>query len=143
RVVFSVSRPRPARHFPKDPKPPVRDIRVVHSEIVAHGRRDIEASPLIQIGFWAVIAKHILPVIGAERSGVFPLRINGSIAFADCDPSIFASRNSGSLIRFFEPGDNAFRFRAMACGRLVVVRKCAIEWILSWWDFCRDIMVSF
>ena len=79
-------------------------------------------------------------MIGAERSRVFPLRIDRSIAFADRDPSIFASRNSRALIRFLEPWNNVRGFRSMPGVCLVAVRKRAVKWILPGREFYRGVI---
>ncbi len=79
-------------------------------------------------------------MVGAERPGVFPLRIDRSIAFADGDPSIFASRDSRALIRFLEPRNNARRFRPVPSSRLVAVRERAVKWILAGREFYRNVI---
>ena len=110
------------------------------TEIVSHSRGNIEACAPIQIGFWAFISKHILPMVRSEWSRVFPLRISNSIAFADRDPSIFASGNSRALVCLFEPRNNARRFRSVACTGLVVVGQRAVKWGLARCKFHRDII---
>src|SRR5436190_5197884 len=79
-------------------------------------------------------------MIGAEWSGVFPLRVNCSIALVDCDPSIFASRNSGALVCLLKPRHDARRFWAMASRCLVAVRKRAIKRILPGRKFCGNVI---
>ena len=71
-------------------------------------------------------------MIGPERAGIFPLRVDSFVAFADRNPSAFAGRNRRTLIRFFEPWHHARRFRPMTVVGLVVVRKRAIKRILAW-----------
>src|SRR6266576_33819 len=112
----------------------------MHSEIIAHGRRDIETGAFVQIGFGSFITKDILPVIGAERSCVLPLRINGSVTSADCDPTAFASRNRWALVRFLKPWNNPRGFRPMSSSCLVAVRKRAVKWILPGREFYGDII---
>src|SRR6266478_10124334 len=70
-------------------------------------------------------------MIGAEGASVFPLRVRDAITFANGDPSAFASRNSGTLIRFVEPWNNSRRFGSMALSCFVVVRKRAVKRIQS------------
>ena len=94
----------------------------------------------VQIGFWTFIAKYVLPMVRSEWSCVFPLRISNSIAFADRDPSIFARGNSRTLVRLFEPRNNARRFRPVACMCFVVVGECAVKWVLLRCKFYRDII---
>src|SRR5436190_6206929 len=79
-------------------------------------------------------------MIGAERSGVFPLRIDCSIAFADRDPAIFASGNSRALIRFLEPRDNPRGFRTVPCSCLVAIWKRAVKWILPGSEFYGNVI---
>src|SRR5439155_6492948 len=110
-VVFSDRRPRPARYFAKLHEAPVGHIRFVQSEIVTHSGRDIETRAFVQIGFRTFVAKDILPMVRSERSCVFPLRINRSIPFANRDPSILAGGNTGALVSFLEPRNDAGRFR--------------------------------
>ena len=129
-VVFSQGRPRPARHFTKIYKSPVGHVRFVQSETVTHGWRDIESGAFVQIGFWPFVAKHILPMIGAERSGVFPLGIDCSTAFTDRHPTIFTGGNGRALICLPEPRHNARRFGPMASACLIVVGKRAVKRVL-------------
>ena len=81
-------------------------------------------------------------MVCSERSCVFPLRIRDSIAFSDRNPSIFARGHSWALIRFFEPRNNARRFRSVAGMRLIIVRKCAVKWVLPRCKFYRDVVAS-
>src|SRR5947207_4726329 len=141
-VVFAMSRPWAMRHFAEFYKLPVGHIRFLQSKVIAHRRRNIETGAFIQIGFGALIAEHVLPVIGAEWTGIFPLGINRPIAFANGDPSIFASRNAGALVRFSKPGNNAWCLRSMTCARLIVVRQRAVEWILLRCEFRRNVIAS-
>src|SRR5204863_1675471 len=99
-VVFSDGRPRPARHVLKIHKLPVGHVRFFQSQVIARGGRDIQAGALVKVGLWPFIAKNVLPVIGTERTGIFPLRINCSIAFANGDPSVLTGGNSWALVGF-------------------------------------------
>src|SRR5207244_6113745 len=112
-VVFAMSRPWAVRHFAEFYKLPVGHVCFLQSKIIAHSRRNIETRAFIQIGFGAFIAEHVLPVIGAEWAGIFPLSVNRPIAFANGDPSIFTSRNAGALVRSSKPGNNAWCLRSM------------------------------
>ena len=128
------------RHFAKVHEPPVGDVGLFQAEIVSHGRGNIEASALIQIGFRTFIAKYVLPMVRSEWSCVFPLRISDSVAFTDRDPSVLASRNSRTLVRLLKPRNNARRLRPVASTCFVVVGKCAVKWVLLWYEFYRDII---
>lgn len=77
-----------------------------------------------------------------KRTRIFPLRICDSIAFADYNPSIFASGDTRALIRFFEPWNNARCFGLMAFACFIVVREGAIKRVLPWSKFCRYVMVT-
>src|SRR2546423_33204 len=90
--------------------------------------------------FRTFVAEDILPIIGSERSCVFPLRISRSIPFANRDPSILAGGNAGALVRFLEPRHDTRRFRSMTGGCLVIVGKRAIKRILSRRKFHRNIV---
>ena len=81
-------------------------------------------------------------MVGAKRPGVFPLRVSDLVSFPDRDPAILANGHAGTLIRFVEPGNYARRFRAMARRGLIIVRKCAIKWILARREFHRNIILS-
>src|SRR5438477_9522878 len=107
-----------------------------------HGGRDIETRAFVQIGFRTFVAKDILPIIGAERSGVFPLRINHSIPFSNRDPSILAGGNAGALVRFLEPRDDARRFRTVTSGCLVVIWQGAVKRVLSRSELYRNVIAA-
>src|SRR5207244_11246647 len=79
-------------------------------------------------------------MVCSEWSGVFPLRINDTIAFADRNPSIFASGNSWALIRFFKPRNNARRFRSVASMCFIVIGECAVKRVLPRCKSYRDII---
>jgi len=79
-------------------------------------------------------------MIGPKRARIFPLRIDGSIAFADRDPSTFASGNGRALVCFPEPRNDLRRFRSMASGRLVVVGERAVKRILPRREFYRNVI---
>src|SRR5437016_11155992 len=79
-------------------------------------------------------------MIGAERSCVFPLRINRSIPFANRDPSILAGGNAGALVRFLEPRNDVGRFRPVTIGCLVVIWEGAVKRILSRRKFHRHVI---
>src|SRR6266581_4865 len=107
-----------------------------------HGGRDIETRTFVQIEFRTFVAKDILPIIGAERSCVFPLRINRSIPFANRDPSILAGGNAGALVRFLEPWNDTGRLRPVTSGCLVVVREGAVKRVLSRCEPHRNVIAA-
>src|SRR5438874_6854722 len=107
-----------------------------------HGGRDIETRTFVQIGFRTFVAKDILPIIGAERSCVFPLRISHSIPFANRDPSILAGGNAGALVLFLEPRNNARRFRPVTIGCLVVVWEGTVKRVLSRRELYRNVIAA-
>src|SRR4030095_9024986 len=84
----------------------------------------------------------ILPIIGAERSCVFPLRIDRSIPFANRDPSILAGGNAGALVRLLEPRHDARRFRPVTGRYLVIVGKRAVKRVLSRRELYRNIIAA-
>ena len=79
-------------------------------------------------------------MVRSEWSGVFPLRINDSIAFANRDSSILASGNSRALVCLLKPRNNARRFRPVAGTSFVVVGQRAVKRVLSRCKFHRDII---
>ena len=89
-IVIPVASPRTRRHITHFDKLPIRDIRGSQAEVIANGRRNVQTSSTIQIGFWPFILEYILEVIGAKRAAIFPLRITGAIAFPYGDPVAFA-----------------------------------------------------
>ena len=135
-------RPRTTRHFLEIHKSPIGDVSWFQSEIIAHSRRNIEPSAFVQVWFWPFITENVLPVVGSERSGVFPLRIRGSIASADCDPSVFASRYGRSLLRFSKPRNNPRRFGPMTFTCFVVVGKRAVKWVEPWRETYRNVIAA-
>src|SRR5207244_10186037 len=85
RVVFTMSGPRAARYFTEIHKFPVGYVCFLQSKVITHSRRNIEAGAFVEIRLWALVAEHILPMISAEWPSIFPLCINGPIAFANGD----------------------------------------------------------
>ena len=80
-------------------------------------------------------------MVRSEWSCVFPLRISDPIAFADRDPSIFASGNSRTLVCLLKPRNNSSpRFRPVASMCFVILRECAVKRVLAWCKFYRDII---
>jgi len=142
-VVFTHGWPGTMRHFTKFHKPPVSHVGRFQSEIVSYGGRNIESGALIQVRFRSFVAKDILPMVGSERSRIFPLCISDSIAFADCNPSIFASGNSRSLVGDLKPRNNTRRFRPVAGMCLVIVRQRAVKRVLPRLKLCRRIITPF
>src|SRR5882724_8199177 len=141
-VVFSERRPRSARYFAELDEAPVGHIHFVSFEIVTHSGRHIETRAFVQIAFWTFVAKDILPIIGPERSCVFPLRISRSIPFANRDPSTLAGRNPGASVRFLEPRNDAGRFRTVPSGCLVVVWQGAVKRVLSRRELYRNVIAA-
>src|SRR6516225_7045862 len=81
-------------------------------------------------------------MVRSKRSSVFPLRISNPIAFADRDPSIFASGNTRPLVCLLKPRNNARRFRPVTSMCFVIVRERAIKRVLPGCKFYRNIMTS-
>src|SRR6266705_2883942 len=81
-------------------------------------------------------------MVGAKRSGIFPLRISDAIAFADCNPTIFASGHTWPLIGVLKPGNNARRFRPMAFPGFVIVRERAVERVLPRGETYRNVVAA-
>src|SRR5438045_4955558 len=107
-----------------------------------HGGRYIETCASVQSGFRMVIAKYISPVISAEGSCLFPLRINRSIPLANRDPSILAGGNARALVRFLEPWNDAGRLPPVTNGCLVVVREGAVKRVLSRCELHRNVIAA-
>src|SRR5947199_10308191 len=69
-------------------------------------------------------------MVRSERSCVFPLRVSGSIAFADRDPPVFAGRGCWALVGFVKPRHNPSRFGPLTNACLIGVRERAVKWVL-------------
>ena len=74
-------------------------------------------------------------MVRSKWSRVFPLRISDSIAFADCDPAILASRNTRTAVRLLKPWNNTRRFSPVAGVCFVIVGECTVKWILPRCEF--------
>ena len=86
------------RDFREVHESPIGHVGIAEPEKIADCRGDIEPGALVEIWFGAFVAKNVLPVIGAERPGIFPLRVSDPITFANCNPTILARANCGPLI---------------------------------------------
>ena len=135
-------RPRTTRHFLEIHKSPIGDVSWFQSEIIAHSRRNIEPSTFVQVWFWPFITENVLPVVGSEWSGIFPLRVGHLVPLANCNPPAFAGRYAWALISIFEPRNHSGSFGTMPRFGFVVIRQCAIKRILLGREFCRDKSVS-
>ena len=90
RVVVTKPRPGTRRNILELGKLPVGHICFLEAKKITHGRRDIEPSTLIQIRLRALVSENILPVIGPEWSGIFPLCVDRTSAFSNRDPAVLA-----------------------------------------------------
>ena len=81
-------------------------------------------------------------MVGAKRPGIFPLRVNDPVCFANCNPAAFTHRNARPLIRFVEPWNDAGRFRMMTGGCLIVVGQRAVKRILARGEFDRNVILA-
>src|SRR4029079_2979344 len=81
-------------------------------------------------------------MVRSKWSCVFPLRKSNSIAFADGDPSVLAGGNGRTLVGLLKPRNNTRRFRPMPSMCFIVVRECAVKWILLRFEFYRDVITS-
>src|SRR6516165_10277518 len=91
-IVIAIDAPWTRRNIPHFDKLPVGHIGWAQAQVVAHGRRDIEAGATIQIGLRSFILKNVLEMVGPEGPTVFPLRIANATALANCEPAILANR---------------------------------------------------
>src|SRR5205809_1480157 len=81
-------------------------------------------------------------MVGAERSGIFPLCVRDSIALADCNPTIFAGGHAWPLIDVLTPGNNARRFGPMPFSCFVIIRKRAVERVLPWGETYGNVVAA-
>src|ERR1700736_6525849 len=73
-VVLTQLRPRSARDIFEIHELPIGDVGLAYTKVIAHGRRHIETRAAIQGWVRPFVAENLLPVIGAKRSRVLPLR---------------------------------------------------------------------
>src|SRR5947208_7829298 len=78
-------------------------------------------------------------MIGAKRTGIFPLRVGHVITFADRDPAAFARADGRTLISLLEPWDDLGRFRPMTGRGFVVIGQSAIKRILFRYEIRRNV----
>src|SRR5260370_27356920 len=107
---------------------------------MAHRRRNIETSALVQVRFWTLIAENVLPMVCSKRSGIFPLRVGDLVSLANRNPAILANGDARPLIRFVKPRNDPRRFGPVASGGFVVVGKCVIKGILPRSEFRRNVI---
>src|SRR5205085_4242889 len=74
-IVVAIGAPWTGRNIPNFDKLPVSHIGRAETEVIAHGRRDIETGSVIQIGLRPFVLENVLEMVSPERSAVFPLRI--------------------------------------------------------------------
>src|SRR5207302_6871896 len=127
------------RNFLEVHETPVGHVGVTELEKIAYRWGYIEARALVQIRFGPFVAKNVLPMIGAERPGIFPLCVSNSIAFANRHPATLTRANGRTLIGVLEPWNNLRRFRPMTGRSLVVVGQCAVKRILFRSEIRRNV----
>ena len=110
---------------------PVGHVGVVHAEEVADGGRDVEARAFVQVGLGAFVAKDVLPVVGAERAGVLPLRVADAVLEPDGDPAAFADGVLRPLVLLGEPRDDAGGLGLEALRGDVVVGEGDVKGVLA------------
>src|SRR2546423_15474411 len=130
-IVIAVAAPRSWRDVLRVHELPIRHVGGLQTKIIPHRGRNIEARAMIQIRFWTFVAEHVLKMISAERTAIFPLRVTGGGPFANGDPMMPANRLSLAGVRLLEPRDHQRRFRFELAVRYIVVRQREIKWILS------------
>src|SRR6266496_4389530 len=89
-IIFAVAPPWTRRHIANFDKLPIGHVSWRESEVIAHGRGNIQAGSMVQIWLWPFILEHILEVIRAKGAAIFPLRVAITIPLSNSDPAIFA-----------------------------------------------------
>src|SRR5438132_3226726 len=82
-VVISVHCPGARRDFLEVHEPPIAKVFSIHTQVLAYRRRNIQSGALVQIRFWTLISKYVLPVIPAKRAAIFPLCITHLVIMPD------------------------------------------------------------
>src|SRR5262249_30960290 len=85
---------------------------------------------MVEIRLWPLIAENVLKMVRAERPTIFPLRVTNAIAFPNGEPAVATNRLSRPIISLLKPRDHERRFRLELAMRHIVIRQCAVEWIL-------------
>ena len=129
-IVFTVAPPRARRHIAHFDKLPIGYVGWRECEIIAHGRRNIQTSSMVQIWFWPFVLEHVLKMIGAKWAAIFPLRIASMIPFSYGDPVIFAHGLTRSRVKLLEPGNHERCFRFELAMRNIVVRQRTVKGVL-------------
>src|SRR5262245_8546608 len=129
--LIAIHYPGTWRYFAEFNKLPVTDIHVTKTEVIPNCRGDIKPGVLVKICFWTFIAKHILPVICAERPTIFPLRITNSVAVTDCEPVPLENRLTVMHKSILKPRNQIFSFRFGMSTLDIVIRENDVEWILT------------
>src|SRR5207247_10148430 len=89
-VVYAVAAPGPRRHLPRLDKLPIGRVRRLESEVIADCVRNIRPSPIVQIWLWPFILEHVLEMIRAKWTAIFPLRVASAIFLSNSNPAILA-----------------------------------------------------
>src|SRR5262245_15896569 len=88
---------------------------------------------MIGVRLRPLISKHVLEMVGAKGTAIFPLGIANTIALANGNPTVAAHRLAGATVTLLEPRNHERGFRFEIAVREIVVRQRAVEGIL-----CRD-----
>jgi len=121
---------------------PVDDGAVSYAEVVANGRRDIDAGGFVLGVFWLLVAKDVCVVGGIKGTAVFPLgkAVFFGLGRDDLNPAPFADGLAGFWGVSLEPRDHAGGFRfVIGVVQAVVVGEGNIEGVLLWSEIFRQI----
>src|ERR1700756_1186172 len=121
-VIIPVHSPGSRRHFAEIDKFPIAGVETGKAKVISDCRRDIQAGALVQIRSWSFVTKYILPMIGAERSAVFPLGVTDPIIMPDRNPMTF--KNGLAIARecLFKPRYDVLSLWFSVAGLYIIVR---------------------
>src|SRR6266404_6676903 len=129
-IIVAVAPPRSRRHVTDFGKLPIGHVGRRKSQVIAHGRGNIQPGAVIEIRFGALISEDVLKMVSAKWAAVLPLSITSAIAFTNSEPTVPAYRLSLPCIGLFEPRNHERRFRLKLAMRDIVIRQRAVERIL-------------
>lgn len=139
-IVVAVFGPRTVGDVREFYKFPITDVFAFEAEVIADGGGNVEASALVEVWEWSLVAEDVLPMIGAEGAAVFPLGVGDAVAVADGDPPAFADGFAFAFEGMAEPGNNAAGFGFGGAHSDVVVGESDVKGILAGDELDGDVV---
>src|SRR6516162_1939212 len=130
-IVIAVHGPRTWGDFAEFCEFPIARILVTQPQIIANGRRNVQARALVQIWPRALVSEHVLPVIRTEGTTILPLCITNSVSVSNGDPSTLKNALTIANISISEPWNHLTRLAFGVATFHVVIRESDIKRILA------------